>query len=188
MALPLEVTTYLEDYQTEIEKQLFFVEGKDWSVIENLKKRGSSYKMQHLITNRIISKLKHFADITSDCRSNKVVQEFLQTLVKFVDIYVTRFDNCTKLYDWTKYEETFDHLSEEEIGKLVEEETSFQSEVLDNVNKFRLEVKKLNLDNTADTIDIGIYGDKPVPLIMRRKMESMFPEIKEYLKNKNGEK
>jgi len=187
MALPLEVSTYLEDYQSEIEKQLFYIEGKDWSVITNVKSRGSAHKRQYLITNRNVSKLKHFADITIDCRGNTAVQKFLDTLVKFVEIYINRFENCTQLYDWTKYEDTFSHLSEEEIDVIVGEETSFQSEVLDNVNRLRLEVKKLNLDNTSDTIDIAIYGDKPVPLIMRRKLESMFPEIVEYLDKKNGQ-
>lgn len=174
------------NYKEALDKELSYVKGKNWAVEEYTHARSKAHKRQKLITERNLAKLKHFAGITEDQRKFKTVQSFIATLVEFIDIYIERYENCTVLYDWTTYEETKSHLTPEEIEDLIDDEAEFQSEVLDIVNKFRLEVKKLNLDENLENIEVPIYGDTPIPLIMRKQVEELYPIIKEYM-NKDGE-
>ena len=181
MKLSLEVKNYMSNYKEALEKELSYVKSKNWALEEDVFTRDKIHKRQKLITERNLVKLKHFAKITEDLRTFKTVQSFISILNEFMDIYIERFENCAILYDWTTYEETKSHLMEDEIDKLIDDEAGFQSEALDNVNKFRLEVKKLNLDNSLDSVDVPIYGDTPIPLIMRNHVEELYPMIKEYL-------
>jgi len=184
MTLPIEVTNYIENYKSALEKEWAYIQRKTWATEDNTFKREKLHKRQHLITNRNYSKLEYFAKITEDFRDRKIVQDFIELLVGFVDTYIERYEQCAIAYDWTTYEDTFSHLDEEEIDRLIGEETEFQSIALANVNKFRLDIKKLNLDDMTSELYIPIHSDKPIPLIMHGKVEEMFPDVKSYMQRK----
>lgn len=185
MSLPLEITNYIENYKEPIEKEWQYIDRKNWAIEDSTFKREKLHKRQHLITDRNYSKLEYFAKISEDFRDRKTVQTFIELLVSFIDRYIERYDQCSQLYDWTTYEETFSHLDEEEIDTLIGNETEFQSTVLANVNKFRLNIKKLNLDDMTSELYIPIHSDKPIPLIMRSKVEEIFPDVQSYMERKH---
>lgn len=184
MALPLEVTNYIENYKKDIEKQWSYIEKKNWAIEDDTFKRTQLHKRQYLITDRVYSQLEYFAKVSEDYRDRKTVQSFIELMVGFIDTYIERYEQCSTLYDWTTYEDTFNHLSEEEIDRLIGAETEFQSVVLANVNKFRLNIKKLNLDDMTSELYIPIHSDKPIPLIMRKKIEGLFPDVKSYMERR----
>lgn len=184
MVLPIEVTNYIENYRKAIEKEWAYILRQNWASEKRISAREKLHKRQHLITDRSYSKLEYFAKITEDYRDRKSVQSFIELLVGFLDKYIERYEECAETYDWTTYEETFNHLKEDEIDKLIGDETEFQSTALANVNKFRLNIKKLNLDDMTSELYIPIHSDKPIPLIMRGKIEELFPDVKSYMERK----
>ena len=121
MALSLEVKNYMESYKEALEKELSYVISNNWSVEEFMYKRSIQEKRQRTLTSRNLEKLKHFAKISLDYRNFKTVKNFIDVLVRFVDLYVERYNYCQTLYDWTTYEESGKYVTEEELQKAIDE-------------------------------------------------------------------
>ena len=184
MNIPAEVKIYMEDYRKALEKELSYVEANNWSADVNVFSRAKKEKRQRLITTRNLAKLKYFVQASEDVKEFKTVQSFISLLVKFIDIYIDRFDRCSDLYDWTIYEEKYSHLPEKELGEKIDNEIEFQSEVLSIVNNLRLSVQQMDLDDTNKIIDLPIYADIPAPFMLRNKFEKLYPKLKQYMYEK----
>ena len=178
----------METFKDPIIKDLTYVKSKNWAREESMFKRCNDEKRQRLITERHLTKLKHFAKITEDYREYKTVTSLLNTLVEFKDIYVDRFKICEEEYDWTEYETKYSYLEEEELQSKIDEEIEFQSEVLKYVAKFRQDVQSLNLNNNNEGLEIPIFADIPAPFLLRDKLERLYPKIKKYRDAKRQKK
>lgn len=186
MNLSLEVKNYIQSYNKALKKELSYIESKNWVMQESFYKREKLHDRQRLITDRTLKKLKHFANISEEFRNYPSVKSFVELLVKFMTIYIERYDQCDKLYDWTKFEEKYPHYEIKTIENMIDKEIEFQSKVLNNVATFSKELKALNLDDQSTSIEIPIYADIPAPFLLRKKFESMFPEISIYRQHKYG--
>jgi hypothetical protein len=181
MSIPLEVKTYIENYKPSAEKDLMYINKHNWAMDDNVFKRIKGEKKQRLLTERALNKLKYFDSISKEHRGSKSVENFTNLLVEIVDTYIERQGSTDKLHDWTNYEEEFKHLPEETLEEKISNEIGFQSDILDVVNRLRLGVKGLNLDGQGNSLAIDIFADIPPPFLLRDKMETLYPEIKEYM-------
>ena len=64
------------------------------------------------------------------------------------------------------------------------QEWEFQSGMLKDINASRARMQKVNIGDNIKSVNVPIFGDQPVPLIMRQAFEKKFPEIKEYIQNR----
>jgi hypothetical protein len=171
------------------EKELKFVQEKDWSEIENLKKRESAYRLQDMLNARNLDALVKLYNLAIEDLSHPTVKSTISLLMGFYTLLEERYANMNKKFDWTEF--TDDDISTDSDGnktksveKKQEEEIEFQSGVLKDYSAFKEQLRKINFGDEQGVIDIPIHGDTPIPLLMRVIIEERYPEVTEEIEKK----
>jgi len=170
-------------------KELKFIQEHDWSEIDNLKKRESAYKLQHILNSRNLSALEKLYKLASEDLGHPKVRATIDLLVGFYILLEERYINMDKKFDWTMFTDEDipvdkDGNKVKSVEKKQEEEIAFQSGVLDDYSTFKESLRKINFGNDQALVDIPIFGDAPIPLLMSEIIEERYPEVTELMRKK----
>lgn len=183
MAISREVKTFIHDYKAPLKKELSYIKKNDWTIETSRFKRINKHKTNYLLINRSLDKLKYFHKIAQDDLHLKEVKEFVNLIVEFFKLYAERYERYVNIEDWTQYSNIYgdDEKGQEELMKNIEEEVSFQSNLLKNINDCRIILDGLNLEGESRKLELPIYSDIPAPFLLREKLIKLFPEIKNHM-------
>lgn len=185
MAISREVKVYIDNYEAPLKKELSYVKDNNWITETYRGKRIKKHDTNYLLVSRGISKLIYFYELAKEDLYYKKVKSFISIFLEFFNLYTERCEKYFVLEDWTNYKNIFSGKHEEdEIAKFIEEEVSFQSDLLANVNSLKIKIDKLNLEGEIRNLELPIHADTPAPFLLRKKFLKEFPEIQEYLDGK----
>ena len=184
--LDKKITDNIELISPVAEKELKFVQEKDWSEITNLKKRESAYKLQHMLNSRNLTSLTKFYSLAQEDLGHPKVKRTIDLLMGFYLLLEERYVNMDKKFDWTEFTEEDIPVDAEgkkikSVEKKQEEEIEFQSGVLKDYSDFRESLRKINFGSDQALVDIPIHGDTPIPLLMSGAVEERYPEVTELI-------
>jgi hypothetical protein len=190
--LDKKITDNIELVSPVAEKELKFVQGKDWSEIDNLKKRESAYQLQDMLNSRNLHALVKLYNLAAEDLGHPKVKRTIELLMGFYIILEERYHNMDKKFDWTEFTDEDVKIDGEgnkvsSVEKKQEEEIKFQSGVFKDYSAFREMLRKINFGNDEALVDIPIHGDAPIPLLMSNAIEVRYPEVKELIDKKLSE-
>ena len=187
--LDKKITDNIELVSPVAEKELKFVQGKDWSEIDNLKKRESAYELQNMLNSRNLHALVKLHSLAAEDLGHPRVKRTIELLMGFYIILEERYHNMDKKFDWTEFTEEDVKVDAEgnkvsSVEKKQEAEIKFQSGVFKDYSAFREMLRKINFGNDEALVDIPIHGDAPVPMMMGDAIEERYPEVTELIEKK----
>lgn len=174
-----KILDHLELHFGPAKKALKYVEDNDWSKISKIKAREDEYEVQHLLTNKNVRSFIEFYELAQEDLGHPKVQEAIKTYVEFYNLLEKRFEYMESQYDWSVI---FEGEKDEHLKKKAEIE--FQTKVLGQLDNFKKNLRKINFGDQRNEINIAIFNDTPIPLMMREEAEEKFPELREYMEKK----
>lgn len=176
------IDKYISRVLPQAKKELAYIKDNDWSAIENIETRENSYDVQALLVDRNVKTAINLYKIAkeSDTIGSKRVKASLKLLISFFKICNERYESMVQNFDWTTL--SMDDKKEATKAKL---EIQIQSKILKVVNELEAKLQAINFGDESDDVNVSMYGDTPMPFLMRDVMESAFPVIGEYLERKN---
>lgn len=181
-----ELIESVEDFIASVEpttrKEFKFIKEDDWTSVVERKARISRYEMHQLLTRRAVDNAVKVFKLNKGDIDQKDVKALVKLLVEFFTIFEKRVESYFKKEDWTIY-------LTEGVGNEIDmrAEVEFQSDIQKNHIDLKTLVKQLPLDPTKKVINIQMFEDKPIGIIMAPRFESKYPELKEYMEKKRGE-
>lgn len=172
-----EVDGFISRVLPPAKKELRYIEDNDWSEIVNVKSRENAYKVQRLLIDRNLTSAVLLYKMAGEDVKRKRVQAALSTFMTFFTILRDRYERMIQKFDWTGFD-----LSDDKQADKAEAEVSFQSKVLDDVNGHEVALRGINFGEQDDSVNIRFFDEKPAPFLMRSAIETVYPEIKDFLK------
>lgn len=173
------VDAYISRVLPPAKKEIEYVTDEDWSSIKNVNARSNAYAVHHLITNRNVTYAVELYKMAGDDVRHKRVQKTLELLISFFYKLDERYKSMIDKFDFTK----FDPNDEKESSK-VSAEVEFQSKVLAHITSMDSKLREINFGGQSTELGISLHGNKVIPFMMSELAERVFPEIKDYLKEK----
>jgi hypothetical protein len=193
--LPLDIETFIETVEKQIDASLAFVSSEDWSQLDNLYEKIDVHNMQFLFVDRNVK----FAEELSTKASKQgfltdpKIKSTIRKLLGIYEIYEQRYDHYITNMDYLKIiERRKGAKSQSEVArksrtKLMDDEIKFQSDISVKVINLRTKVKEISLLDSTETVLIPTFNDTPIPLAMRDAFIRKVPQLKEILENKKNE-
>ncbi len=173
------VNSYIGRILPQAKKELQYIKDNDWSVIDNVGKRGSVYKVQHLLNDRNIKSAIKLYKMAGEDLDKKRVKSALRILIEFYTILDDRYNVMIEKFDWTSFD-----LEDAKQAKKATSEVEMQASILENLNTFEATLRAINFGDESDDVNISMHSDTPIPFMMREAIEEQYPEILDHLKKK----
>ena len=171
------IVLYIDSIKIPQERNLQILKESDWSTKGKLEEREDLYKIHAFFVQRAVDNASKLYEIAAGDTRKKAVKNMLETLSEIFNIQSKRVESYISANDWSK-----DLAVSGTVSGSMLEEAEFQSKILQEINSARAKMQKLNIGDNIRSVNVPIFGDHPVPLIMRKAFEKKFPEIKEYLR------
>lgn len=143
------------------------------------KTKDSLFKQENDLTTSIVSRLKDFIEESKGDREDKQTQNFILETAEIINIHL---DKCNKYLNYNLNAVTQETLTEEEADYQASE-IVFQDMVFIKKIKIQEDLKKMNIENNADSTKIKFYNNDMAPLIMREPLILLNEDVK--LKTEN---
>lgn len=193
--LPLEIESFIETVEKQIDASLAFVTSEDWSRLDNLYEKIDVHNMQYLFVERNV---KFAEDLSSKASkqgllSDKKVKATLHKLLEIFSIYEQRYEYYITHMDYMGIIEkrrgakTQSEVARKKRTKLMDDEIKFQSDISVKIINLRTKVKEISLLDSTETVVIPTFNDIPIPLAMKDAFIRKVPQLKEILENKKNE-
>jgi hypothetical protein len=182
-ALDKKIQDLLDLTLPAAKKELNFIKGQNWSVIDNLEKREIKYNIQHKLNDRNLNVLIKLYHLSIEDLYHPDVKKAIKIFLEFYYLLDERYAVVDKKYDWTKFDQ-----EEKNVEAKMEAELSFQTEVLKNLTTFRERLRKINFGEESTALDIPIHSDKPVPITMCDSIEARYPEVREHIESRKKDR
>lgn len=178
-----EVESLIATLNGVIGKELKFIkdEKNNWTEVQLFKKKLSTHDLHYLLTERNVKhakKLYELADKVGDI-DKKEVRGMLKKLTSFFELYEARVSGYIEIQDFT---ELIDKIEDKDFN--VKAELEFQSNLTKNITVLREIIIRLTRMDDKSAVSIKLFNDTPIPLTMRIKAESHYPEIVDALEAK----
>lgn len=174
------IEDFLSTFEETSRKEIKYIldPKNDWTKILERGIRESRHDLEVLLVDRnTLTAEKLFTLCKGDTKHPRV-KSALDLLIKFFKIYEERKEKYLRDEDWTLYE--LDGKKDTDIRAEIE----FQSEILKNVSKYKEKLRKINFGEDSAVVDIQIFGNISIPLMMSDIIEERYPEIKDFLLKK----
>lgn len=175
-----DLEVMLGAFHKTLENEWKFIEVDDWSVKEDFKKKTESFNLHTLITEKVVKNAQSVLKlaIANGSQSSPRVKAVTGWAHKFFKVYAGRLDA---------------YLSNQDYLRLMEEkpdtaaiEMNFQSEASKKYFVLQSVIKDIGGTDTSRKVKVETFNNVPIPLIMRKVAEREFPEIVEYLKDRES--
>lgn len=174
-----DILDFIDEIKITTRKEKSYLNSIDWSVLDTLSEREEEYDLQNLLVNRALSNAETLFKLAKADIRNAKVKVMLEELLSLFKIHDKRSNIYLKTQDWTAVIEGVDGVK---INK--KKEIEFQSAIQKNSVDFRSKARKINLNEEGQTIDIPIFSNIPIPLLMIDLIQERYPEVKEMLDEK----
>lgn len=167
---PESLRKFIAQYKGHIEDTGFYIESRNWGVVTDkgtFKAREKEHNIEWKLIVNIAARLEYFIKEAESYLDKKFAQDFIIMLRDLMEKYIERCNIYFKKNKWTEIEDDDDFM---------DEQITFQDEMLKNINTLRKVLAKVNLDESKDSKKIPIHGDKKVPLLMQDIIEKRFPK------------
>jgi hypothetical protein len=174
-----DILDFIDEIKITTRKEKSYLNSIDWSVLDTLSEREEEYDLQNLLVNRALSNAETLFKLAKADIRNAKVKVMLEELLSLFKIHDKRSNTYLKTQDWTAVIEGVDGVK---INK--KKEIEFQSAIQKNSVDFRSKSRKININEEGQTIDIPIFSNIPIPLLMIDQIQERYPEVKEMLDEK----
>jgi hypothetical protein len=167
-------------FHKTLDNEWKFIEVDDWSTKTDFKKKTESFNLHTLITEKIVRNAQSVLKlaISNGSQSSPRVKAVTGWAHKFFKIYAGRLDTYLGKQDYLQLME-----EKPDIASL---EMSFQSESSKKYFVLQSIIKDIGGTDTSRKVKVETFNNVPIPLIMRKVAEREFPEIVEYLKDREN--
>lgn len=177
-----------EDLLNEIEvllepakKEFEYISKNNWIEEPSRNVRIKKHKIQENFTKNVVNNLSEFFPKIKNYTRHEEVRNLVSLLLSFTEIYSSRFEEYKKLQDWSNYpileddkDSTFD----------IEAESTFQSEILRNIQTWKNKLKRVTLDNNLDTFVLPVIKNIHLGIMFSDFVYEKYPETKEIVDRK----
>jgi hypothetical protein len=177
-----DVLDFIESISITTKKETNYLQEVNWVGVANFDDKESEYKLQSLLVQRSVKHAEDFYKLAKADLKHPQVKATLDMLLEPFKITSERVASYLAATDWTKF------VDEGKSKELMKREIEFQSDISKDVTKWKSEVRKINYSEDSHTLDIQTFNDTKIPLLMMDIFIERYPEIKDYLKNKNKKK
>lgn len=173
-----DIQDFIDSISITAKKEASYIKKNNWADISDPKFRSEEFDLQNLLIERNLSHASSLYKLSKADLKHPAVKSMLDELIAPFRIHGERITKYILESDWTE------QLTEGASRGAMKQEIEFQSEINRNLAKFKADVRKLNYSDEAQSVDIQIYGDVPIPLLMNSALEARFSEISEMLAKK----
>jgi hypothetical protein len=173
-----DITDFIESISITSKKEALYIKKNNWADVKEAKFRADEFDLQNLLVERSLLHASSLFKLAKSDLRHPAVKKMLDELIDVFKIHGDRISKYILASDWTE------QITEGVSRSDVKAEIQFQSEANKNLAKFKADVRKLNYSEESQHIDIPIFGDQKIPLLMNSILENRFPEITEMLKVK----
>lgn len=176
-----DIQDFIDSVSITSNKEALYIKKNNWADIVDFKAREEEFDLQNLLCERNLLHATNLYKISKADLKHPAVKAMLDSLIATFHVHGARISKYILESDWSE------QLTEGGSRASMKSEIEFQSEINRNLAKFKADVRKLNYSEESQSIDIPIFGNIPIPMMMHSILESRFPEIVEML-NKKREK
>jgi hypothetical protein len=173
-----DITDFIESISITSKKEALYIKKNNWADVKEAKFRADEFDLQNLLVERSLLHASSLFKLAKSDLRHPAVKKMLDELIDVFKIHGDRISKYILASDWTE------QITEGVSRSDVKAEIQFQSEANKNLAKFKADVRKLNYSEESQHIDIPIFGDAPIPLLLSNMMEQRYPEITEMLRVK----
>ena len=170
------VLLFIDSIKIPQERNLKIVKESDWTAKVEMSEKEELYKVHRFFVDRAVDNATTLYNMCNGDTRNKSVKEVLETLSAIFNLQSERVEKYINDNDWS-----IDLVETGKVSDAMLVEGEFQSGMLKDINTSRAKMQKVNIGDNIKSVNVPIFGDQPVPLIMRQAIEKKFPEIKEYI-------
>lgn len=175
-----EIRDFIDEIKITTKKEKRYVIDNNWTTIQKAEIRESEHDLQNLLVTRSLANAESLFKLAKADLKVSAVKVMLDELISLFRIYDERASKYLREQDWSS-------LLEQEDGggrAAMKSEIEFQSLIQKHLVDYRGKVRKLNYSEESNNVDIGIFGDTRIPLMMSGIIEERYPEVTELLKVK----
>ena len=172
------IEDFLSTFEETSKKEVNYIIANDWTTQPDRGIRESRHDLEVLLVERNTSTAEKLFTLCKGDTKHPRVKSALDLLIKFFSIYQERKEKYMRSEDWTLY--AIDGKNDSDIRAEIE----FQSEILKNISKYKEKLRKINFGEDSAVVDIQIFGNVSIPLMMSDIIEERYPEIKDFLLKK----
>ena len=173
-----DILDFIESISITAKKEAAYIKKTNWADITDPKFRSEEFDLQNLLVERNLSHANSLFKLAKADLKHPAVKAMLDELIATFRIHGDRIAKYILESDWTE------QLTEGASRGAMKQEIEFQSEMNKNLAKFKADVRKINYSDESQSVDIQIYGDVIVPMLMAESIEKRYPEIVEFLEKK----
>jgi len=173
-----DILDFIESISITAKKEAAYIKKTNWADITDPKYRSEEFDLQNLLVDRNLSHAASLFKLAKADLKHSAVKTMLDELIATFRVHGDRISKYIMESDWTE------QLTEGASRGAMKLEIEFQSEMNKNLAKFKADVRKINYSDESQSVDIQIYGDIIIPLLMLESIEQRYPEIAEFLEKK----
>jgi hypothetical protein len=173
-----DIQDFIDSVSITSNKEAIYIKKNNWAEIEDFKVREDEFDLQNLLVLRSLEHASALYRLAKADLKHPAVKAMLDSLIATFHIHGDRISKYILESDWSE------QLTDGGSRAAMKSEIEFQSEINRNLAKFKADVRKLNYSEESQSVDIQIYGDVPIPLLMSSALEARFEEIVDMLAKK----
>ena len=173
------VVLFIDSIKIPQERNLKIVRESNWMDKKTLPEKEELYKIHRFFVERAVDNATTLYNMCNGDTRKRTVKDILETLAAIFNVQSERIETYIRENDWS-----VNLITSGQVLDSMLQEGEFQSGMLKDINASRARMQKVNIGDNIKSVNVPIFGDQPVPLIMRQAFEKKFPEIKEYIQNR----
>ena len=195
--LDSEIKTYIDTVLPQADGSTALIQEEDWTTQSSLSDRIELEKLQYLLTSRNVNFAKRVYDMAlkKGFTAHPTVKKSVEKLLESLTVYEERYNRYVSgksfdillEYRKNKEEKLNNRGKSDKKDTYIEDEIEFQSELAGKLSTLQMKVAGINITGRDVTVVIPIHEDKPIPLVMRKNFENLYPEILDVIKHKKDE-
>lgn len=190
--LDSEIKTYIDTVLPQADGSIALIREEDWTVQVKLADRIDLEKLQYLLASRNVDFAKKVYDMSvkKGFTAHPTVKKAVEKLLEALTVYEERYNKYVsgKSFDiLLEYRKNKNKKTSDKKDTYIEDEIKFQSDLAGKMSSLQMKVTGINISGRDVTVVIPIHEDKPIPLVMRKNFEALYPEIIEVIKHKKDE-
>lgn len=170
-----EILDFIDSISITSKKEAIYITKNNWADISDFKAREEEFDLQNLLVERSLAHANSLYKLAKADLKHPSVKSMLDDLIGVFRTHGDRISKYILESDWSE------QISDGGSRANMKLELTFQSEMNKNLAKFKADVRKINYSDENQSVDIQIFGNVIIPLMMHSAMEIRYPEIEELL-------
>jgi len=170
-----DILDLIESLEITTKKEAKYIEDNDWTIITDAKFKEDEFDLQNTLVLNAVGHAENLFKLAKADLKHPTVKSALDLLLSSVPRHTARI---------SKYISESDYLNSDRDKASMKHEMEFQSVINKSATGIKSKVRKINYTEEAHSLDIQLFNNTPVPLLMFEAFLERYPEIEEYLRVK----